>query len=127
MTAFNLLGPYRGRSSIEFARLHGHALALLNHASDHLWSLREDPSYFMELITLGRWNNPIWVKNIDMEENPYLRDLVFSPAFGVDESKRIVQAAYWIVGLIQVLVKHLSVSIVTRPPLTTEPPWCMLI
>ncbi|PVH95695.1 hypothetical protein DM02DRAFT_689572 [Periconia macrospinosa] len=109
MTAFNLLGPYRGRSSIDFARLHDHALALLNNARDHLWSLREDPSYLMDLINFRRRNHPSYIRNMLMQENYWLPAIMDAPAFSVDGGRRIIVNAYWNTGLMQCLVEHLSV------------------
>lgn len=44
------VAPYRNRGSIDFSRLRGYISSLLNNAKDHIWALREDPSYLSEKI-----------------------------------------------------------------------------
>jgi hypothetical protein len=42
--------PYRNRGSMDFSRLRGYIGSLLTNAKDHLWALREDPSYLSDII-----------------------------------------------------------------------------
>lgn len=45
-----LLAPYRAHNRIDFTRLRAYLAALMNNAGDHIWSLREDPEYFVERL-----------------------------------------------------------------------------
>ncbi|KAK6611017.1 hypothetical protein H4I96_02615 [Botrytis cinerea] len=50
-TAFSAIeSPYRPPSQIDFQRIEDLLEARLAAAEDHLWSLREDPSYFAEIL-----------------------------------------------------------------------------
>ncbi len=42
------IAPYRYRGELDFSRLHEYLSALYTNAKDHIWALREDPSYFAE-------------------------------------------------------------------------------
>ena len=43
-----MIAPYRNRGTIDFRRLRGYLSALYTNAKDHIWALREDPSYFAD-------------------------------------------------------------------------------
>ncbi|KAJ4351555.1 uncharacterized protein N0V89_006898 [Didymosphaeria variabile] len=45
-----LLAPYRARSTVDFHRLRAYLAGLFNNAKDHIWALREDPSYMADTI-----------------------------------------------------------------------------
>jgi hypothetical protein len=44
------IAPYRQRGSLDLPRLRGYIESLAMDAKDHLWALREDPSYFCDTI-----------------------------------------------------------------------------
>jgi hypothetical protein len=45
-----VVAPYRNRGVLEMTRLQDYVGAAYNDAKDHLWALREDPSYLSETI-----------------------------------------------------------------------------
>lgn len=45
------IAPYRDRGTIDFPRLYGYIQDLVTDAKDHLWALREDPSYLADTIS----------------------------------------------------------------------------
>jgi hypothetical protein len=44
------VAPYRNRGAMDFTRLRFYMESLLTNAKDHLWALREDPSYLHDTI-----------------------------------------------------------------------------
>jgi hypothetical protein len=44
------MAPYRGWSSLDFAKLRGYVEITLNKHKAHIWALREDPGYFVDTI-----------------------------------------------------------------------------
>jgi len=45
-----MTAPYRGWHSLNFTKLHGYITATLDTQKEHIWALREDPSYFADTI-----------------------------------------------------------------------------
>ncbi|KAF8981883.1 hypothetical protein BGZ46_002175 [Entomortierella lignicola] len=50
LAAVAAMAPFRLPASIDFARLQDLVAAKLSAVEDHIWSLREDPSYFTDIV-----------------------------------------------------------------------------
>lgn len=42
--------PYRGPNSLNFSKLQGYIIATFDTQKEHVWTLREDPSYFFNTV-----------------------------------------------------------------------------
>ncbi|KAL1593261.1 hypothetical protein SLS60_010869 [Paraconiothyrium brasiliense] len=58
-----LLAPYRARSVIDFHRLRAYFDGFFSSAKDHVWALREDPSYLADTIRELASHQPELIKN----------------------------------------------------------------
>lgn len=79
---------------IGFARLRVMASAERNAFEDHLWDLREDPSYFSEIMQDYAEHQIYMIPDTRGREHPWLRQ-PGRPAFWTKVFKDVVVEAYW--------------------------------
>lgn len=89
--------PYRVPDQFDFARLYNFVYAKRDEAEDHLWSLREDPSYFVEVI-----------KELSVEKEEVLRT-----SDGVPNSWSIAKTS-WFYGEIIRCALHIAYTEITH-------------
>ena len=69
--------PYRVPDKFDIERLRNFVCAKRNHAEDHIWSLREDPSYFHDVVTEWSEHRQERLLTADGRSHPVLRQDVF--------------------------------------------------
>lgn len=109
MTDFNLLAPYRGRSLIGFNKLHDHVVTLLDAARDHHWSLREDPSYFMDELKTIIQHQPFWIRDKKGDRNLVFEACAEHPLFHLLTAKHAIVQAYHTIGILHLMVERLHI------------------
>ncbi|KAF1966019.1 hypothetical protein BU23DRAFT_574384 [Bimuria novae-zelandiae CBS 107.79] len=90
-----LLAPYRTRNDIDLSKLRGYFAAFLDEATDHIWSMREDPSYTSSVIAEELLHQPELVR--DSARN--VRSDVGKKSYKVKIFRDTIAQAYFMVGI----------------------------
>ena len=64
--------PYRVPAQFDISRIEALVNAKLAEAEDHIWSLREDPTYFRDFVLDWSQHQPENLSSIDGKRHPYL-------------------------------------------------------
>jgi len=82
--------PYRSRAFIDFTRLRGYFNAFCTNAKDHIFALREDPSYFAEVFMDLADHSAEMIHNVKGHLHPGLGGTVFL----LEKAQDVVIEAY---------------------------------
>jgi hypothetical protein len=66
------IAPYRHRGSLDLPRLRGYIESLATDAKDHIWALREDPSYFCDMILEMADHEPALIPDDKGRVHPFI-------------------------------------------------------
>ncbi|KAI9933596.1 hypothetical protein MW887_008069 [Aspergillus wentii] len=103
-TGMNLLtvvageAPYRIPGSLNLSRLQGIVAAKRSAAEDHIWSLREDPGYFAEVVLDRKEHRPEIVPDFEGSLHPSVR-LAGGKGMWNKVLNTVVSDAYFALGL----------------------------
>ena len=65
--------PYRAPASLDLARLESLLTARMSAAADHIWSLREDPSYFADALSEIKEHRQEMIKDTNGQVHPLFK------------------------------------------------------
>ncbi|KAF2451689.1 hypothetical protein P171DRAFT_347641 [Karstenula rhodostoma CBS 690.94] len=94
-----LLAPYRARSTVDFHRLRAYLAGLFNNAKDHVWALREDPSYMADTITDG-WNH---LTELILDTKGQVHWSVSQPYLKAKVARHLIREAYYDLAVFKTL------------------------
>ncbi|KAL8788644.1 MAG: hypothetical protein Q9213_001572 [Squamulea squamosa] len=69
--------PYKLQNAFDIGRLHTYVVARRNEAEDHIWSLREDPSYFHDVVLERSEHRQEKILTASGKAHPVLRQDIF--------------------------------------------------
>ncbi|KAK3691624.1 hypothetical protein LTR37_018503 [Vermiconidia calcicola] len=98
--------PYRSPANMDLARLESLFTAKVGAAEDHVWSLREDPSYFAEALWEFREHRQEMIKDWNGREHPLFRqnrqDILWQRIIGNVVASALLELEVWTELLSQV-------------------------
>ncbi|KAG0042238.1 hypothetical protein BGZ83_000737 [Gryganskiella cystojenkinii] len=129
LTALTTMAPYRAPANLDFDRLQDLIAAKRSAVEDHIWSLREDPGYFTDVLMEELFHRPETIRDVRGQVHPlatpnHYQDLR-KTIVGATVSKAYLDLIAWndlhsLIGTTMILQEKYKTEIKSRDDLPEE-------